>query len=84
MAEQKCLAACKSIKFRGYILLCTLIDQIEHGHHVCRAYWNRFTKKTSVRTPVSPRCLKVPRRNFKFLRNHSNRATGLYWQPENR
>ena len=23
LAEQKCLAACKSIKFRGYILRCT-------------------------------------------------------------
>ena len=73
LAEQKCLAACKSIKFfRVYILLCTLIDQIEHGHHVCPAYWNRFTKKTSLRTPVSPRCLKVPQRNFKFLRNQPN------------
>ncbi len=61
----------------------TLIDQIEHGHHVCRAYWNRL-KKTSVRTPVSPRYLKVPQRNFKFLRSHSNRAAGLCLRPESR
>ena len=35
MAEQKCLAACKSIKFRGYILLCTLIDQIRQEMFNC-------------------------------------------------
>jgi hypothetical protein len=49
-----------------------------------RADGNRFTKKSSVGTPVSPRYLKVPQQNFKFLRSHSNRAAGLSLQPENR
>jgi hypothetical protein len=49
-----------------------------------RADENRFTKKISVGTPVSPRYLKVREQNFKFLRSHSNRAAGLCLQTEDR
>ena len=49
-----------------------------------RRFYGSRTPRQFQRATVSPRYLKVPQRNFNFLRNHSDRAAGMSSRPENR